>query len=186
MRQLNTRRNYDVYEEQDMDTSNQKIANYHTKNMMNSDNNRSGYMNSMMEIGNFPTGDYNGFPNAVTKESELRNGISGNSITQQKEKNSKLLMSRPFNVGYMGAGQTYVKDVALNSQIVQGVDTRVKKSADSLSGVSMDRFIPLVPCLEKNVQDTKHIIPEYWVRGGMSTRGLIQNIDYYKMCGIKR
>lgn len=186
MRQLNTRRHNDIYEEQDMNNANEKIAMYHVKNMMPIDNNRVNYLNSMNEVGNYPVGDFNGFPKAVNKESNLRNGVSGNSLTTDKEKTSKLLNARPFNVGYMGAGQTYVKDVTLNSQIVQGVDTRVKKSSDSLSGVSMDRFIPLVPCLEKNVQDTKHIIPEYWVRGGMSTRGLIQNIDYYKMCGIKR
>lgn len=186
MRQKNTRRNYDVDEEQDTDMANEKISNYHTQNLTPKQSDRRGYLNSLTAVGNLPSGNYDGFSQVVNRESQLRNGITGNSTTHYKEKNKKILRSRPFNVGYMGAGQTYVKDVPLNSQIVQGVDTRVKKSTDSLSGVSIDRFTPLVPCLEKNVQNTSHIIPEYWVRGGMSTRGLLQNIDYYKMCGIKR
>ena len=46
-------------------------------------------------------------------------------------------------------------------------------------------FIPLVPHLAENVQNVDHIIPTYWVRGGMSTRTIVRNIDYLKSCGIK-
>ena len=69
---------------------------------------------------------------------------------------------------------------------MSGNDTRVKKAADTLAGVSIDRFIPLVPCLQENIQNPEHIIPQYWVRGGESSRSYIQNIDYYKLCGIKK
>jgi len=44
MRQLNTRRHNDIYEEQDMNNANEKIAMYHVKNMMPIDNNRVNYL----------------------------------------------------------------------------------------------------------------------------------------------
>jgi hypothetical protein len=86
----------------------------------------------------------------------------------------------------MGAGETHIVNPNLYSKLVSGNDTRVKKAADTLAGVSIDRFIPLVPCLQENIQNPEHIIPQYWVRGGESSRSYIQNIDYYQLCGIKK
>lgn len=86
----------------------------------------------------------------------------------------------------MGAGETHIVQPNVYSKLVNGTETRVKKAADALAGVSIDRFIPLVPCLANNVQNTNHIIPKLWVRGGESSRAHIQNVDYYNLCGVKR
>ena len=83
-------------------------------------------------------------------------------------------------------GETHIDQTDVYSRLVSGAETRVKKATDVLSGVSIDRFIPMVPCLEKNIQNTDHIIPEYWIRGGESRRAYSQNVDYFKMCGIQR
>jgi hypothetical protein len=96
------------------------------------------------------------------------------------------LQTRPYNIPYMGAGETRIVQPELYSKLTSGTETRVKKASDALSGVSIDRFIPLVPCLANNVQNTEHIISEYWIRGGESSRAHIQNVDYFKMCGIQR
>ena len=61
-------------------------------------------------------------------------------------------------------------------------DTHVAKSVNSLSGITIDRFIPLIDCIKENVQDPKHLIPEHWVRGGADTRSVLKNIDYRKEC----
>ena len=39
---------------------------------------------------------------------------------------------------------------------------------------------------EENVQNIDHIIPTFWVRGGMSSRSVIRNVDYLKSCGFKK
>jgi hypothetical protein len=71
----------------------------------------------------------------------------------------------------------------LSSRLKYSEDTRVKKSASNLSGVSIDNFIPLVPNIAENVQNTDHIIPEYWIRGGMNSRSVHRNINYLRSCG---
>ena len=107
------------------------------------------------------------------------------SLTNSRDKQQ--LVTRAFKgLPYMGAGETHIVNPELYSKLSSGTDTRVKKASDALAGVSIDRFIPLVPCLADNVQNTEHIIPEYWVRGGESSRAHIQNVDYYKLCGIRR
>lgn len=119
----------------------------------------------------------------IDKESSLRYG----KLTNIKNKDNKILKPRPFaTTPYSGHGSHKIKDPVIYSKLMDGIDTHAKKSTNSLSGVSMDRFIPLVPCIKDNIQDPKHIVPEYWVNGGESTRAIIQNVDYFKMCGIKK
>jgi hypothetical protein len=86
----------------------------------------------------------------------------------------------------MGAGQSVLKNTDLSSRLIYAEDTRVKKSSNGLSGVSIDNFIPLVPSIADNIQDPKHIIPEYWIRGGMSIRTVVRNVDYMKSCGLRK
>ena len=86
----------------------------------------------------------------------------------------------------MGAGQSSLKNPDLKSKLMFGEQTHTGKSCNSLSGASANRFIPLVPCLKDNVQNVSHIVPEYWVRGGMNTRTIIRNIDYMKSCGLRK
>ena len=157
-----------------------KYSSYHTTNYYN-DNDRKKYLNSLGHLGMAADKNKDGYGSYIDTESHLKKS----SITNPKLKQQ--LTSRPFKGWpYMGAGETHIVNPNLYSRLSSGTDTRVKKAADTLAGVSIDRFIPLVPCLADNVQKPEHIIPEYWVRGGESSRAYIQNIDYYKMCGIKR
>jgi len=158
----------------------QKISDYNVTNFYN-DSDRKKYIKSLDHVGLSAQGNKDGYGNFIDTESNLLQSTLTNPRYKQQ------LITRPFKGwAYMGAGETHIVNPDLYSRITSGTDTRTKKASDALAGVSIDRFIPMVPCLAENVQNTEHIIPEYWVRGGESSRAQIQNIDYYKLCGIRR
>lgn len=117
----------------------------------------------------------------VNKDSELKYG--GNKLTSDKNKCGKLLQARPYaTTPFMGSGKTCILNADVESQLKMGEDTGVPKSINTLSGITINRFIPLIPCIENNIQDPIHLIPDKWVRGGADTRSTIRNIDYRKQC----
>lgn len=157
-----------------------KFSNYNITNFLDN-NTRGNYIKSLDHVGISASNNKDGYGMVIDTESNLIQPVMTNPRIKQQ------LTTRPFKGWpYMGAGDTHIVNPDLYSKMSSGADTRTKKAADALAGVSIDRFIPLVPCLAENVQNTEHIIPEYWVRGGESSRAHIQNIDYYKLCGIKR
>lgn len=174
-----TRRNEDDGMISYKDGMDKKFASYTTMNFYN-DNSRQKFMKSLDNVGMSAAKNRDGFGSHVDTESDLfKSALTNDKMRQQ-------LATRPYNVPYMGAGETHIVEPEVYSQLVSGTETRVKKATDALSGVSIDRFIPMVPCLANNIQNTDHIIPEYWIRGGESSRAYIQNVDYFKMCGIQR
>jgi len=156
-----------------------KFSSYNTTNFYG-DNTRQNYFKSLDNVGMSASLNKDGYGNNIDTESGLMKPVLTNDKIPQQ------LQTRPYNIPYMGAGETRIVQPELYSKLTSGTETRVKKASDALSGVSIDRFIPLVPCLANNVQNTEHIIPEYWIRGGESSRAHIQNVDYFKMCGIQR
>lgn len=117
----------------------------------------------------------------INMNTTLRNGIMTHD-GHRSQLDTRLFPGAPL----MARGQSELKNTDLNTRLIHGQETRTQKSQSSLNDVSIDNFIPLIPCIQENVQNTKHIIPEYWVRGGMSTRSVIRNIDYIKSCGGKQ
>jgi len=118
----------------------------------------------------------------ITYDSQLRNGCSGNIVTHTKSRQS--LNTRPYKtVPFMGECLTPLMNTDTYSQLLSGESTRTSKSC----GVQarLERWTPQVPCIKNNIQDPKHHIPTYWVRGGMSTSAYYRNIDYLRACGIK-
>ena len=160
-----------------------RIHNYHTVN--HSSSNLADYHKSLDVRGVYQSsvGNQGG---VVDEDSHLKDGSMGNILTSDKSKSSKSLDTSHFlGTPFLGSGESVLKMPDLKSRLIVGEDTSQSRSCNTLSGISINRFTPLVPCLEQNVQDTKHIIPEYWVRGGMSTRNIIRNIDYMRTCGFK-
>jgi len=96
------------------------------------------------------------------------------------------LFSRPYKtVPYMGRG---AGNMVMESQITPGEDTSVKRSCNTLSGVSIPHyFTPLVPHLDYNIQNPEHIVEEVvdegWVRGGSNSRLIVRDVDYLHRCG---
>ena len=109
--------------------------------------------------------------------------LNDNKITSHKNKCGKLLQARPYvTTPYMGSGKTCALYPNVESKLKFSEITTVPKSINSLSGITIDRFTPLIPCIEENIQDIKHLVPTRWVRGGADTRAVIRNIDYRKQC----
>lgn len=119
----------------------------------------------------------------IYNDSKLRNGKTGNQMTHTKARQS--LNSRPYRtVPFMGECRSPLMDTDTYSMLLSGENTRVLKSCNTQA--KLDRFEPQVPCIKNNIQDPKHHIPKYWVRGGMSTSSYYRNADYLKSCGIKK
>ena len=51
--------------------------------------------------------------------------------------------------------------------MLYGELTNYGKSSNSLSGISINSY-PLIFSIRENIQDPEHIVPSYWVNGGLS------------------
>lgn len=112
----------------------------------------------------------------IDKDSELRK----NNLTNLKYINQ---LDRVINAGFYGKGPYNVdaeSDVR-DSRVVQK-----DRACGPLSGASTLQYslTPMIEKLSKEVQNTKHIIPEdsvnSWVRGGLPSRQIVRNKEYLK------
>ena len=118
----------------------------------------------------------------VDIDSQLRNA---NNLTNLKNINQ--LYERPYlTTPYMGRG---IGDICKETMMNPGENTLQKKQCNNLAGINIDRFIPQISCIERNIQNNIHIITEDsqsdWVRGGQDSRQLIRNSNYLNKCGYK-
>lgn len=165
------------------DKNNESMFQYNfLPNIINKGNNtRSSYIDSTKTLGILQDSNYDITGSNIDNSTVLRNGLNGNTGCK-KELDTRLFPGAP----YMQNGQSILKNPDLSSRLKYGEDTRVSKSANSTSNYSANNFIPLVPHIAENIQNPEHIIPTYWVRGGMSSRTVVRNIDYLKACGMKK
>lgn len=72
----------------------------------------------------------------VDGDNELRFSM----LTDKRYKHQ--LFTRPYLGSFMGAGQSSISNKVLESELLQGLDTRggPRRACDVLSGVSIDRF----------------------------------------------
>ena len=116
----------------------------------------------------------------VDDGSKLRIGLH-----RKYPKCNQQLFERPYKTVPLMAKGVFNAD---NDSVLKfAEDTRVKRSSNSLSGVSIaNQFTPLIDHLFKNVQDPIHIIQESvessWVRSGQASRLIIRNQDYLSRC----
>ena len=119
----------------------------------------------------------------IDASTKLRNGTLQDIEHHKKELDTRLFPGAPF----MASGQSELKNTDLYSQLLFSENTRTKKSNNTTSDYSADNFIPMIPILKENVQNVDHIIPTYWINGGMSSRAVIRNINYLKSeCKMKK
>jgi len=161
---------------------NKIMAEYNFEPYLPSTNNtRNEYFNSMNQPALFQSGNFSGYKDNIDKFSSINNGQVGNILTHNKGKHI-------FDTGnyitppYKGA-KTMALDPDRMSRLMNGESTQDKLST---RGKTIDRFIPLIPEIQEEIQNPVHYIPKYWVHGGMDTRVVIRNIDYRKMCGKKQ
>ena len=99
--------------------------------------------------------------------------------------NQQLFTRHTLTVPYMGRG--YLKPNE-ESELIFSEDTRVKRSCNTLSGVTIpQQYTPLVPHLEYNIQRIEHLQTEAndpaWRWGGANSRNIITDYDYSSRCG---
>ena len=120
----------------------------------------------------------------VDKDSELRE--DKDKLTNKKYIHQ--LIERPhLTTGNLVKGYF---DVDVESVIRPGIDAGDDRACNSLSGITIGNyFTPMIPKLQDEVQNPKHIIPEdsmqSWVRGGLPSRQLQRNKDYLRRCQEK-
>ena len=168
------------------DKNNQVMFNYNflpsvSSNNSNNINSRNSYLNSTKILGILQDTNYDISGKNINESTLLRNGVLQNNISK-RELDTRLFPGAPL----MSVGQSQLKNTDLSSRLKFGEETRTSKSANATSSYSADNFIPLVPSLAENVQNVDHIIPTFWVRGGMSSRAVIRNMDYMKSCGLNK
>ena len=161
--------------------NNNKIIDYNLQPPVIDNEKKNSYVDSTKIIGMIQSNNYDMNGSNIDNDTYLRNG------TLRDEKSRKELDTRIFpGAPFLSSGQSILKNPDLSSRLLYGEDTRSKKSGNALPSYSANNFIPLVPNIAENIQNPDHIIPTFWVRGGMSSRSVIRNIDYIKSCGLKR
>lgn len=116
----------------------------------------------------------------IDDDSKLRNAKNITNPRLIHQLNSRPYLTVPF-MG-RGAGNVCVESVLYNSE-----DTGQKRSCNTMSGVNINRFTPLVKCLEDNIQNPENLVQEVasedWRRGGVPSRQLLQDKLYLDRCG---
>jgi hypothetical protein len=162
--------------------NNDKIFKYNfIPSVISNENSRKSYIDSTKTLGILQSTNYDMSGENINNNTLLRNG-NQQELKSKRELDTRIFPGSPL----LSNGQSVLKNTDLSSRLKFGEETRTAKSANALSSYSADNFIPLVPSLAENVQNIDHIIPTFWVRGGMSSRSVIRNIDYMKSCGIKK
>lgn len=187
--------NMDACEKEAQVRNNQVMARYSLEDCakFRSDN-RANYMQNLEFVGMYSKRQGDGGGMFVDEDSALRLGTHGNTLTSTlKSKNKRGLEAQPrmvATVPNMAAGGKNRMGVNPDaaSILMAGETTRTGKACDTLAGYDYTHFhmTPLVPCLADNIQRLDHIDNDYIKRGGISVRGITQNIDYYKQCGIRK
>ena len=165
------------------ESSNNKIFNHSFYPILpnSKEGSRKEYIKSTENVGILQDTNYDVSGKIIDKGTILRNGKM-QEYGNRKELDTRLFPGSPL----LSSGQSILKNPNLSSRLKYGDDTRVKKSVNSVSSYSANNFIPLVPEIQENIQNIDHIIPTFWVRGGMSSRTVVRNIDYLKSCGLSR
>jgi hypothetical protein len=117
-------------------------------------------------------------PCVIDDSSKLRIGLQ-----KKYPKCPQQLFERPYlTVPYMGKGVLMVDQ---DSELKFSEDTKVKRSGNTLSGVSVPNyFVPLVDHISANIQRDIHLIEEThgWVRSGAPSRLIVRDSDYATRC----
>lgn len=96
------------------------------------------------------------------------------------------LLERPYLTTPLLAKGVFNADQSSELQFAE--DTRVKRSCNTLSGITVpQQYMPLIDHLAFNVQNEKHIVQEAvdksWLRSGVPSRLQIRDFDLIQRCG---
>lgn len=124
---------------------------------------------------NFRDGYGNANGCTVDADSAMRNGGILTNDRFKTQLNGRVFQAVP-NLAHGG----FVPHV--ESRLTQGESCSEHRSCNSLSEVTINRFVPLVPCLRDTIQDPRHIVPA-WTWGGEPTRDTVRQEAFLKENG---
>lgn len=159
------------------DKNNERISNFSLNEYQFADDlRRQGYMNSLQETGiHRKTYGLN-----IGEECNLRNNMQFNKITANKCREEKHLDHSLFiRPPIKASGMTRVpaNNVDENSKLTRPLSTSTRKSVNSLSGATIDRFEPLVPWMEKHVKSHASKMLPVGQHTSIHTRAYMRNCD---------
>lgn len=115
-------------------------------------------------------------PSNIDKESILRN----HAVLTGPQRCPIRAQTRPFlTVPYMGRGRG---EAVLEAKLQQSEFVRSGKDCGTVTDKPFaGQFTPLLPHVERNIQNPAHIVPEVaasgWVRGGIPSRQYIRDLN---------
>lgn len=111
---------------------------------------------------------------AIDDDSKMRFGA-----TQTNPRHRQQLQTRVYHGHAHYEKGCLAPDI--ESDLIHNEGTRTSKPCGVLSGIEIDRFEPLIPCISEVVQDPKNIVND---RSGSNTRAWVRDEDYIKKCGF--
>ena len=110
----------------------------------------------------------------IDKDSELRNARNLTNTREIHQLHPREVLTEPFK-----SRGTFNKES--ENKLIFSEPTSQKRQTNSLSGVTIDRFIPQLDIIKNNIQNPKHLIPEVnnktWKRGGIDTRNIVRDAN---------
>lgn len=114
----------------------------------------------------------------IDNHSNMQNGKIGNTMTANKGRLNKSLPTRVFAGNPHKKSQIHqTMNVDVSSKLIQGKMITKNRRTDSLSGITIDRFIPLVDKLKNDVKNASQSINNE-LRRGKNTRNTLRSIRY--------
>lgn len=121
----------------------------------------------------------------INKDTNLRREKLTNKKYINQLVSNRLSLTTPYISG--------IYDVDNENKLVSlltSTDKPCNSLVNSNHKVESHYFTPMIDKLHSEVQDTDHIIQENvddnWVRGGLSTRDIMRNVDYNKRCNNQK
>lgn len=154
--------------------NNEKMSDYYFPKYNKNINNRNSYFNSLGEPGIY-LNDHDGQTTTpvITKESKLKNGIKGNQFTH-----IQYSIPEGMNVLKRNKDEKHEKvNPDALSNIYNGKRRPVLKNR-LVTEHSYKRFIPLIPCIKKDLKQFSKSLPSNDIRAGQDTRPVSKCCDY--------
>lgn len=163
--------------------NNNKMLNYQIGNVnIIDDIPRKSYMASMNTQGLYQSRGVDHDGTMIDAESDLRLGSMNIKCDSKASKVNVNNVPR-LNMGFMGAGRTSIVNPDIHSNLITGNPSNINK----VNEINIfNRFEPLLPSIQRKYNNTDNFIERGWVRGGISSRGNIRNMNYSLECRTQR
>ena len=115
----------------------------------------------------------------IDKDSKFRNSRNLTNLNAIHQLNVRPHKTTPYLINCN-------KNIKRESKLLFSKSTNMRRANNTLSGITINRFIPQIPKIKKNIQNPKNIVQEMnnkdWIRGGQPSRQYIKNKEYLKKC----